>query len=505
MENYNGVHLSTLEGLAGSQEITDATNQLRALNKNGIPHWSVLKNNPSLLLSVVSTGIIWSFKDNNNNILLFGYNHTDDENNQNQPLVSLIKSGVIKYGGWGSCSIQGYNSNTNWCVYAVKRQTGEGWVERTAEQLSKDSQLWNRVETIEKSGIKYTTPLLFEIQNQSIITLKSYVPILMVVVGAVLTVVASPVVAGLVTTALNSIKKMVSGETNNIAGVLADVNNAMSPILNTPSNTDINGFVANASSFVGSKTKAMLPEDAVNLSNKGIAIYNSLATKDIPTLMGIHTGIDVYNLGSLSEFEDITKIGEMIADAYSNGDIEKIARLTGDSIEKVEKVVLSVKNQDFITTAYTDFKVSPLANIPEFVTVKDSTVQQYFINSYSSLFNRGINNVNQVTQILPNNKLITKMVFDDNNTPKTAEMYRGLINILQGEATDPSDIEQLTIASVYEQAVNSNAKNVTYYVPSTLPPIQQVKAGKIIKSAGMKVKAVDSIINKAIHFDKEFA
>jgi hypothetical protein len=92
MENYNGVHLSTLEGLAGSQEITEATNQLRGLNKNGIPHISVLKNNPNLWLSIVSTGIIWSFKDNNNNVMLFGYNHNNDENNQDKPLVSLIKS-----------------------------------------------------------------------------------------------------------------------------------------------------------------------------------------------------------------------------------------------------------------------------------------------------------------------------------------------------------------------------------------------------------------------------
>ncbi len=505
MENYNGVHLSTLEGLAGSQEITEATNQLRGLNKNGIPHISVLKNNPNLWLSIVSTGIIWSFKDNNNNVMLFGYNHNDDENNQDKPLVSLIKSGVIKYGGWSSCSLQGYNKDTNWCVYAVKRQTGGGWVERTAEQLANDTQLWNRIETIEKSSRKYPTPVLFEIQNQSIITLKAYLPILMTVVGAVLTLVASPVVAGLVSTALNSIKKLINGETNNVAGVLADVNNAMSPILNTPSNTDIAGFVTNASNFVGTKTKAMLPEEAVNLSNKGIAIYNSLASKDIPSLMGLHTNIDMYNLGSLDEFEDLTKIGEMIADAYSNGDIEKIARLTGDSIDKVEKVVLSVKNQDFITTAYTDFKVSPLAKIKEFISTKDSTAQQYFINSYSSVFNRGISNVNQITQILPNNKLITKMVFDDNNTPKSPELFRGLINILQGEATDPKDIESLTIASIYQQAADSNAKNVTYYVPSILPPIQQVKAGKIIKSAGLKVKAVDSIINKAIHFDKEFA
>lgn len=504
MSEYKGVYLSTLEGLSDSNKVIDAINKLRKIQKQGIPNWRVLKSNPDLLYAIVDSGIVWYFTDNIGNAIIFGYNHGDDENNQDKPFVSLTKSGVLKIGNWQTNNPKGYNKNSNWCVWVVKRQTGDGWQERTVNQLAKDNQLWNRLEEYEKAGIVYPTPLVYQVQNQETITLKSWSPALMIVAGILASVVASPVVAGLITTALGSLKKLISGESNDVIGVLADINNAISPTLNTPSNTDINGFVGNVTSFIKTETKTLLPEETLNISNKGVAIYNALANKDIPSLMGIHTGINMYGLGSLVEFEDLQKIGEDIENAYSNGDIEKIAKLTGDDIPNIEKIVQSVKIQDLLNTAYTQFKVSPkLKDIKEFNFIQDSTIQQYVISTYSSLFNRA-ENAAQVTQIVPNNKLMTKMIFDDVNNTLSKEEHRALINNLQGEAVNPNDLELITAKMCLVQAQNSQARKVTYYVPSTLPPTTQIKVGKYIKSYGYKVKLVDKYLNQAVEFDREF-
>jgi len=504
MSEYKGVYLSTLEGLSDRNEILNAVSSLRKLNKQGIPNWRVLKDNPSLLYAIVDTGIVWYFKDNIGNAIIFGYNHGDDEGNQDKPFVSLAKSGVLKVGDWNTNNPNGYNKNTNWCVWVVKRQVGDGWQDRTVNQLKNDKQLWDRLEFYEKQNIKYPTPLIYQVQNRETITLKAWTPALMLVVGILASVVASPVVAGLIMTAVGSLKKIIEGQSNDVIGALADINNAISPTLNTPSNTDINGFLGNVTSFIQTETKTLLPEETLNISNKGVAIYNALSNKDITTLMGLHTGINMYGLGSLVEFEDLQKIGEDIANAYSNGDIEKIARLTGDDLPNIEKVIQSVKIQDLLTTAYNDFKVSPsIKDIKEFNFVKDSTIQQYVISTYSSLFNR-TDNVNQVTQIVPNNKLMTKMIFDDLNNTLSKEEHRALINNLQGEAVNPNDLEIITAKICLEQAKNSQSRNVNYYVPSTLPPTTQIKVGKYIKANGYKVKLIDKYLNKAVEFDREF-
>lgn len=501
MSEYKGVYLSTLEGLSDSKVI-ESINKLRKLQRQGIPNWRVLKTDKDLLYAIVDSGIVWFFKDNIGNAIIFGYNHGDDENEQGNPFVSLTKSGVLKIGSENNR--EAYNRNSNWCIWSVKRETGGGWHERTVNKLLNDNALWNSLEETERAGIVYPTPLIYQVQNQKVITLTSWAPTLMAVVGILASVVASPVVAGLITTAVASLKKLISGETNDIIGALADINNAISPTLNTPSNTDINGFVGNITSFIKTETKTLLPDEILNISNKGIAIYNALANKDIPGLMGLHTGINMYGLASLVEFEDLQKIGEDIANAYSNGNIEKIAKLTGDDIPNIEKIIQSIKIQDLLNTAYTQFKVSPmLKDIKEFNFIEDSTIQQYIISTYSSLFNRS-ENVAQVTQIVPNNKLMTKMIFDDVNNTLSKEEYRALINNLQGEAVNPNDLELITAKMCLVQAQNSQARKVTYYVPSTLPPMTQIKVGKYIKGYGYKVKLVDKYLNQAVKFDREF-
>lgn len=489
--NYNGMYLSSLE-----DSFSDGYAKLVKANKKAIPHYSLLEDT-DIRRACIQTGKVWYFKDNVGNNYVYGfYQGTRPDGKDNSPLKILLDT---------EAGIKWKN-----CIALRDRNTGGNWIERTADDFKKwnigstelgkklglDPKLsWSdAIKFIESNKIKHNETILLLVKDVRVTSfnniwknsLSGILKILVGIAGAVVTILSAGTLAASVVLACGTlfaaIDKIVATGGDLSLGDIEDLAQKTAPLF--MSSEDLQSINNTVDSVKNNKT--------VKLVQDGVSLFNAKIKNSLNDVL------NVAGMSGLSDYQEGVDIANDILEAASSGDVLELAKNLGIDTADAEVVKNAYnfieKSSDLVQLEPNATNAVSSLEIPE--------VQNWLINTYSSLLEREGANLQSVTAVIPNSQGVIKLV-NDGYVLETSEV-KNLVNLFQGEYSNAIYLKKLAVNAMVEEAKTFANTDKTYFLPSNLPPQTQIEAGRIIKRMKIKVDSTNSQVALALNFDREF-
>jgi len=490
-KEYNGMYLSTLE-----DSFSDGYTKLVNANKKNIPHISMLEDS-DVRRSIIQNKKIWYFKDKIGNTYCYCF--------YAGVRPDLTDNSVVKLAMDSETVLKWKNA-----ICARDRNTGGGWIENTANDFTRweigstelgkklglnPKMKWSEaIKFIEENNIKHNEPILLVVKDRTVVSfntawkqsLSGVLQVLVVIAGAIAIALSAGTLAiGIIAASkalFSVIDKMVAGGNvsfNELTGLAV---NTAPLFADSPDLSEIN-----------KKVDWLKNDTTINMVKKGYELYNSKLKNNLNDVLG------VAGLSGLADYQEGIDIANDILKNLETSDVKNLANNLGITDAEAEKVKLAYefldKSKNLIKLPANSQNADGSLAIPE--------IQNFIINTYSSLLEREGSNLKTVTAVIPNSVGAIKLINDGYKL--APEESKNLLNLLQGEYSNAIYLKKLAINAIINEAKSFENTNTVYYLPSNVPPRTQLEAGKIIqKTLKVDIESTNDSVNLALKFDREF-
>ena len=448
-----------------------ALTDLKAMEKKGIPHFSILQD-WYICKAIIADGGVYLLTDDAKNIHIFGFYECLEKsegekqaNCQHPSNYRLLYDTGLLFKGMQADIVKNNE-------FKYKRGEGSDWndgdsaidelfIQNTFDfqnywyLIPKDiksprliGNMYDLMAARESYGY-YQTPFLYSILDVDIKQFDDYVNDVMkavTVATGILSMIFPAAAIVSIATQAASIGGIVNNfvQTGNLSlNDLSTIAESLAPTL-LPDKTALTDLV---------------PDSMTKYVDMGNKIYSGLINNNAQPLM------DVFGI-------DSTKI-QSVAESIQSADIYKLAEQTGKQLAEVEKIANSMNNNQMAQSLLLDGDRIIQQSYIEQTALKSLPVQQLLINSLADM---------NAAENIPGAVVAVQALIQ--NDKINLDEYKGLLNFVQKQDVPEGVFDDLGLNAMIERARNYAGK--TFVLPSNIPDrLQEFYAKEIIKALPM--------------------